>query len=258
MPLSKLELGNIAYTLDGPVNAPVVVLSNSLGTTLAMWDGQAQVLQQHYRVLRYDTRGHGRSLVSAAPYTLQMLGQDVLHLLDALQIEKFHFCGISMGGLTGLWLALHAGQRLQRMVVADSAACIGTADGWRTRAQLVLDSGMDAVADGAAGRWFTPAFIARAPEQVLQHVAALRACNPAGYAGCCLALADADLRSEIAAIKTPSLLIAGLHDPVTTTADARFMQDAIAGARYAELDASHLSNIEARADFNRLLLQFLA
>ena len=225
---------------------------------MAMWDHQMEVLRQRYRILRYDTRGHGRSLASPAPYTLQMLGQDVLHLLDALKIDKFHFCGISMGGLTGLWLAIHAGARLQKLVIADSAARIGTADGWRARAQLVRDSGMAAVADGAAGRWFTPAFIAHAPGLVQQYVASLRTCSPAGYAACCLALADADLRSEIAAIKTQTLLIAGVHDPVTTTTDARFMQDAIGGAQYAELNASHLSNIEASADFNKLLLQFLA
>ncbi|WP_211443175.1 3-oxoadipate enol-lactonase [Collimonas humicola] len=258
MPILKLDAEALFYSLDGPADAPVLVLSNSLGTTMAMWDGQAEALRQRYRVLRYDTRGHGGSPASAAPCTLQTLGQDVLHLLDALKIEKFHFCGISMGGLTGLWLALHAGDRLQKLVVADSAARIGTADGWRARAQLVQDSGMDAVADGAAGRWFTPAFIERAPDQVGRYVTALRACSPAGYAACCLALADADLRGELAAIKAPALLIAGRHDPVTTPADARFMQNAIAGAQYAELDASHLSNIEASADFNKVLLQFLA
>lgn len=258
MPILKLAGDDFFYSLDGPAGAPVLVLSNSLGTTLAMWDSQMEVLRQRYRVLRYDTRGHGRSLASAAPYTLQMLGQDVLHLLDTLKIDKFHFCGISMGGLTGLWLAIRAGGRLQKLVVADSAARIGTGDGWRARAQLVQGSGMATVADGAAGRWFTPAFIEHAPNQVQQLVAALRVTSPAGYAACCLALADADLRSGIGAIKTPTLLIAGAHDPVTTTADARFMQDAIAGAQYAELNASHLSNIEASADFNKLLLQFLA
>ncbi|AMP02543.1 3-oxoadipate enol-lactonase [Collimonas pratensis] len=258
MPILTLAGEDFFYSLDGPPAAPILVLSNSLGTTMAMWDNQMEILRQRYRILRYDTRGHGRSLASPAPYTLQMLGQDVLHLLDALKIDKFHFCGISMGGLTGLWLAIHAGARLQKLVIADSAARIGTADGWRARAQLVRDSGMAAVADGAAGRWFTPAFIAHAPGLVQQYVASLRTCSPAGYAACCLALADADLRSEIAAIKTQTLLIAGVHDPVTTTTDARFMQDAIGGAQYAELNASHLSNIEASADFNKLLLQFLA
>ncbi|MGB7193034.1 MAG: 3-oxoadipate enol-lactonase [Collimonas pratensis] len=258
MPILTLAGEDFFYSLDGPPAAPILVLSNSLGTTMAMWDHQMEVLRQRYRILRYDTRGHSRSLASPAPYTLQMLGQDVLHLLDALKIDKFHFCGISMGGLTGLWLAIHAGARLQKLVIADSAARIGTADGWRARAQLVRDSGMAAVADGAAGRWFTPAFIAHAPSLVQQYVASLRTCSPAGYAACCLALADADLRGEIAAIKTQTLLIAGVHDPVTTTTDARFMQDAIGGAQYAELNASHLSNIEASADFNKLLLQFLA
>lgn len=257
MPILRLDTEEFFYSLDGPVDAPVLVLSNSLGTTMAMWDSQMEVLRRHYRVLRYDTRGHGRSQVSPAPYSLRMLGQDVLHLLDALKIDKFQFCGISMGGLTGLWLAIHASDRLQKLVVADSAARIGTADGWHARARLVQESGLDAVADGAAGRWFTPAFIACAPDQVQQYVVALRASSPTGYAGCCLALADADLRSEIGTITAPTLLIAGLHDPVTTAADARFMQDAIGGAQYAELDASHLSNIEASADFNKLLLQFL-
>ena len=258
MPILKLDAGDFYYSLEGPVDAPVLVLSNSLGTTMAMWDSQVEVLRPRYRVLRYDTRGHGRSLASAAPCTLQMLGQDVLHLLDALKIDKFHFCGISMGGLTGLWLALHAGDRLQKLVVADSAARIGSADGWRARAQLVRESGMAEVAAGAPGRWFTAAFIAQAPDLVQQHVATLGASSPAGYAACCLALADADLRSEIAEIKAPTLLIVGVHDPVTTTGDARFLQDAIAAAQYAELNASHLSNIEASADFNRLLLRFLA
>ncbi|HWX02932.1 3-oxoadipate enol-lactonase [Collimonas sp.] len=258
MPILKLDGEDFFYSLDGPAGAPVLVLSNSLGTTMAMWNGQMEALRQRYRVLRYDTRGHGRSVVSAPPYTLPMLGQDVLNLLDALKIDKFHFCGISMGGLTGLWLAIHAGARLQKLVVADSAARIGTVVGWRARAQLVRESGMAEVATGAPGRWFTPAFIAHAPGLVQQYVASLRACSPAGYAGCCLALADADLRSEIAAIKAPTLLITGLHDPVTTTTDARFMRDGIAGAQYAELEASHLSNVEASADFNKLLLQFLA
>lgn len=258
MPILKLAGEDFFYSLDGPPAAPVLVLCNSLGTTMALWDSQMEVLRQRYRVLRYDTRGHGRSPASAGPYTLQMLGQDLLQLTDALKIDKFHFCGISMGGLTGLWLAIHAGERLQKLVVADSAARIGTADGWRARAQLVQESGMAEVAAGSPGRWFTPAFVAHAPDLVQQYVASLRASSPAGYAACCLALADADLRGEIAAIKAPTLLIAGLHDPVTTPADARFMQDAIAGSQYAELSAAHLSNIEASEDFNNLLLQFLA
>ncbi|AIY39306.1 Beta-ketoadipate enol-lactone hydrolase [Collimonas arenae] len=258
MQILTLGAENFAYTLDGPAGAPVVMLANSLGTTMAMWDRQARFLQQRYRVLRYDTRGHGQSTVSTGPYALPQLGNDVLRLLDALAIEKVGFCGISMAGMTGMWLGIHAPSRLEKLVIANSAARIGTAEGWHARAQQVLADGMDGVADGAAGRWFTPAFIAQAPDQVAQYVQSLRDCSPAGYASCCQALAGADLREEIAAITTPTLLIAGLHDPVTTTVDARFMQSRIGDASYAELPASHLSNIEASEGFNRLLQDFLA
>ncbi|MEO6917675.1 MAG: 3-oxoadipate enol-lactonase [Collimonas sp.] len=257
MPILKIDFEDVAYTLDGPAGAPVVMLSNSLGTTMSMWERQAQFLQRQYRVLRYDTRGHGQSAVPAGRYTVQQLGNDVLQLLDALDIEKVNFCGISMAGMIGMWLGIHAPSRLEKLVIANSAARIGTAEGWHARAQLVLASGMDDVADGAAGRWFTPAFIAHAPDQVAQYVQSLRTCSPAGYAGCCQALADADLREGIAAIKTPTLLIVGRHDPVTTAADAHFMQSRIGNSRYAELLASHLSNIEASDAFNRLLQDFL-
>lgn len=251
--------GQIAYALEGPSGAPVLVLSNSLGTTMSMWQAQATALSRRFRVLRYDTRGHGASGGGNAAvdgYTLDQLGGDVLRLLDALDIERAHFCGISMGGLTGLWLGVHAGHRLHRLAVANSAAMIGSPGGWRQRAAQVRESGMGAVADGAAARWFTPAFQRAAAAQAL--VDGLRASPPAGYAACCAALAGADLREAIGAIAVPTLLLAGRHDPVTTVDDARAMQARIPAALYAELDASHLSNVEAEAEFTRQLQLFLA
>lgn len=288
----------IAYTLEGPAGAPVLMFSNSLGTTMDMWRPQAEALAQRYRVLRYDTRGHGASgcggqpigcrepgtdsrsampalatacraeslspglrgggASSAAAYTLDQLGGDVLRLLDALEIGCVNFCGISMGGLTGLWLGVHAGHRLQRLVVANSAARIGTRQGWRDRAAHVAAHGMDAVADGAAGRWFTPGFRAQAPTVVGEYVEGLRRCAPTGYAACCAALADADLRGALRDIDAPMLLIAGLRDEVTTVEDTRFMQERITGASCIELDAAHLSNIEAQAEFTSCLWSFLA
>jgi 3-oxoadipate enol-lactonase len=254
----------LAYTLEGPEGAPVVMFSNSLGTRLSSWQAQADALSRHLRVLRYDTRGHGMSGLAGAQangraqgYTLDQLGGDVLRLLDALNIETVAFCGISMGGLTGLWLGVHASDRLRRLVVANSAARIGSAQGWATRAQQVLAQGMDPVAAGAAGRWFTPGFCARAPADVDGLIHQLEECDPSGYAACCLALAEADLRTEIATISVPTLLIAGREDPVTTVEDARWMQARIAGSRCVELAASHLSNVEAEAEFTCHLERFL-
>ena len=255
----------LAYTLDGPAGAPVVMFSNSLGTRLSSWQAQAGALSGHFRVLRYDTRGHGMSGLFGVDepgqrgegYTLAQLGGDVLRLLDALDIETVDFCGISMGGLTGLWLAIHAGHRLRRLVVANSAARIGTAGAWMARAEQVLADGMASVAAGAAGRWFTPDFVKREPATVARLIDGLRRCEPAGYAACCLALAEADLRTEIAAVKVPTLLIAGVQDPVTTVEHARMMREHIIGASYVELPASHLSSIEAGTAFNRHLLRFL-
>ena len=253
--------GRFRVRLDGPADAPVLVFSNSLGTTLDMWDAQAQHFAQTHRVLRYDTRGHGGSVVSPGPYSLEQLGGDVLALLDALGIAKASFCGISMGGITGLWLGVHAGERLNHLVVCNSAAKIGTAEGWQVRAALVREKGTAAMAELAAsspGRWFTEPFIAAQPARVATAQGWIAGIAPEGYAACCDALAQADLREAIAAIRVPTLLIAGASDPVTTVADAQAMQRAIAGARLAEVPASHLSNLEAPAAFDDALAAFLA
>lgn len=261
--MSKTQLTTgpapIAFTLEGPAGAPVLMLSNSLGTSMDMWQQQADVLSQRYRVLRYDSRGHGASAGAASgdAFTLDQLGADVLRLLDALNIARVSFCGISMGGMIGLWLAIHAGNRLEHLVVANSSAKIGTPQGWRDRAALVSAQGLNAVADGAAGRWFSARFRAEAPQQVARYVDALRHSPAAGYAACCAALAQADLRDDVARIATPTLLIAGLQDEVTTVADAHFLRERITGAVCVELDASHLSNIEAADAFTRQLQQFL-
>ena len=253
--------GRFRVRLDGPAQAPVLVFSNSLGTTLEMWDAQAQHFAQTHRVLRYDTRGHGGSVVSQGPYSLDQLGGDVVALLDALDIAKASFCGISMGGLTGLWLGVHAGERLNHLVVCNSAAKIGTAEGWHTRAAMVRDQGAAAMAELAAsspGRWFTGPFIQAQPARVSTAQGWIAGIAPEGYAACCEALAQADLRGAIASIQVPTLLIAGASDPVTTVADAQAMQRAIAGARLVELPASHLSNLEAPAAFDHALAGFLA
>ncbi|KQX95699.1 3-oxoadipate enol-lactonase [Massilia sp. Root133] len=243
---------------DGDPARPCIVLSNSLGTDLAMWDPQAAVLARDYFVLRYDTRGHGLSRRGTMPVTLERLGRDVVGLLDALAIPRAHFCGISMGGMTGQWLGIHAPRRLDRLVLANTAARIGTHEGWTARAAQVRAGGMDGVADGAAARWFTPAFLAREPHVVARMIARLREQDAEGYAACCDALADADLRSAIGTIAVPTLIIAGAADPVTTVADAGWMRDRIPGACLVALAASHISSIEAAPQFAGALVSFLA
>jgi 3-oxoadipate enol-lactonase len=257
MPMLQLDTLHMHYELDGPREAPVLVLSNSLGTTLDMWAPQVDALRWKFRLLRYDTRGHGASSAIPGPYRLEQLGRDVLAMLDALDIERAHFCGISLGAITGLWLGVNAPERLNKLVVCDGAPRVGTVDGWKARAHLVLAEGMAEVADGAASRWFTPGFIRQRPERVDMVLRQLRASPPGGYAACCEALALADLRAEIGRIVTPTLVIHGKHDPVIPLEDARFIVEQVAGARLVELEASHLSNVEAADAFNEALVAFL-
>lgn len=243
---------------DGDPARPCIVLSNSLGTDLSMWDPQAPALARDFYVVRYDTRGHGRSGVGTAPVTPARLGRDVVGLLDALAIPHAHFCGISMGGMTGQWLGIHAPQRLRKLVLANTAARIGTPDGWNARAAQVRADGLDVVAMGAAARWFTPAFVVREPHRVARMIGRLREQDREGYAACCAALAEADLRTAVATISATTLVIAGDQDPVTTVADGEWLAGAIRAATLAVVPASHISNIEADGPFTTHLLHFLA
>ena len=258
MPFVQVDDVRLHYRIDGAKAGPCVVLSNSLGTDLSMWDPQADLLAHDFRVLRYDTRGHGRSGRGSAAVTLERLGLDVVGLLDALAIPRAHFCGISMGGMTGQWLGIHQQQRLIKLVLANTAARIGTPEAWNARAAQVRANGMDGVADGAAARWFTPAFVASAPQLVARMIARLRGQDREGYAACCAALAGADLRGAAASIAVPTLVIAGAADPVTTVADGAWLVDTLPDAQLAVVPASHISNLEAAAPFGAALQAFLA
>lgn len=258
MPFAQLADTRLYYHTDGDRSRPCVVLSNSLGTDLGMWDAQAAVLCSDFFVLRYDTRGHGQSGRGSAPASIELLGQDVVALLDHLGVRQAHFCGISMGGLTGQWLGVHAPQRLGKLVLANTAARIGSAQGWHERAALVRREGMQSVASGAAGRWFTRAFIARNGELVAWMTRVLREQDPEGYAACCDALANADARPQLGQIRNQTLVVAGRDDPVTTVEDAQWLASQVAGATLAVLPASHISNVEAEAQFTDALRGFLA
>jgi 3-oxoadipate enol-lactonase len=245
------------YRLDGPSDAPVVMLSNSLGADLAMWDPQIASLSRRYRVLRYDTRAHGRSSAPAGPYTIEQLARDALALLDALAIRRARFCGLSMGGMIGQWLGLHAGDRLEKLVVASTAAKIGTAETWKARIDAVRNGGIESIADAVLARWFTPHFLTVAPDVVAKCRATMVEVNADGYVSCCEAIRDTDLRDSVAEISVPTLVISGTHDVSTPPIDGRFLADRIQGARYVELDAAHVSNIEAAAQFSAALTEFL-
>ena len=261
--VQTLSLASGAFRVadEGPRDVPVLMLSNSLGTTLDMWDAQVALLSQTLRIVRYDTRGHGASVVSPGPYSVAQLAQDALQILDALAVERAAFCGISMGGITGLSLALTAPQRLTHLVVANSAAKIGEAAMWAERAAAVRQGGaqaLSALADTAPQRWFTAGFAAQHPA-VVQRAQAWIANTPAeGYASCCDALGAADVRAQLGDIATPTLLIGGEFDPTTTVADAQLMQADIAGARLCVLPTAHLSNLEVPERFAQALVDFIA
>ena len=248
----------VRYEIAGLPEAPVVVLSHSLGADLTMWDPQARALAARFRVLRYDTRGHGGTAVTPGPHTIARLGEDVLQLLDALGVQRASFCGLSIGGQIGIWLGAHAAPgRIERLALCNTGARIGTNDTWNARIESVRKDGMRSVAPAVIERWFTPAFRERFPDVVARTQALIEATPPEGYLACCHAVRDADLTADLAAIRVPTLVIAGAHDPATPPASGRLVADRVKGARYVELEASHLSNLEAADAFTAELTQFL-
>jgi len=257
MPFADLADVRLHYRFDGPVGAPVLMLSNSLGTDLAMWEAQMPRLTRDHRVLRYDTRGHGQSAVPPGPYTIAHLGRDVVALHDHLALDRVTFCGLSLGGMTGMWLGIHAKARVARLVLANTTARIARPDLYEARIAKVNADGMAAIAGDVLPRWFTPQFIAREPATVATIKTMLERTPAAGYVACCAAVRDMDQRDEVDAIASPTLVIVGTRDGATPPADGRFLAERIPGARLAELDASHLSNIEAAPAFNATLASFL-
>jgi 3-oxoadipate enol-lactonase len=245
------------HRLDGPVRAPLLLLSGSLGTSHAMWEDQIAALTHRFRVLRYDTRGHGRSAVPSGPCDIATLGRDALGLLDALHVERAHFCGLSLGGMTGIWLAAHAPERVARLVLANTSSYLGARETWEARISAVRRGGMAAVTGGILERWFTPEFRAREPVRVERIRQMLLTTPPEGYAACAAAVRDMDQRCALAAISASTLVICGSADVATTPEHLRFIGERIPGARLTELPAAHLSNIEAAEAFNRAVLDFL-
>jgi 3-oxoadipate enol-lactonase len=236
----------------------VLVLSNSLGTDFSMWDPQMVGLQSRFGILRYDTRGHGQSSVTPGEYTIEQLGRDVVGLLDSLRLGRVHFCGLSMGGMIGMWLGIHASNRLHRLVLCNTAPRIGTKEMWNARIRTARTDGMKPVAAAVIDRWFTPEFRAAFPEKVSPAQRMLENTPPEGYASCCAAVRDMDQRKDIAQIKAPTLVIYGRSDPVIPVSEAHFLSGQIPEAVEMELAAAHLSNVEQADTFTTAATDFLS
>ncbi|RSM41571.1 3-oxoadipate enol-lactonase [Actinoplanes sp. ATCC 53533] len=249
---------SVHHRVDGPPGAPALLLINSLGADLSMWEPQIPALSARFRVIRYDARGHGRSPVPPGRYALGDLGRDALGLLDRLGVARAHVCGLSLGGMTAMWLAAHAADRVDRLLLFCTSALLGPPSGWIERAALVRAEGTGAVADAVVGRWVTPGYAAAHPGELRRLRDMVAATPPDGYAGACAAVEQMDLRPDLPRIVAPTLVVAGADDPATPPAHGAAIAAAIPGARLEVVaEAAHLASYEQAETANRLILEAL-
>jgi 3-oxoadipate enol-lactonase len=236
---------DLNYRVDGPSDGPVLLLSHALGLSLAMWDPQLERLTQVLRVVRYDHRGHGGSPVPAGPYRIEDLGRDLIHLLDRLGLNRVSFCGLSLGGMVGMWIASNVPERIDRLVLCCTAARMLRPDDFAARARTVREQRIEPIADSLISRWFTPSFPARQPDTVARIRAILLSTPREGYAGACEAIAQMDLREDLPRVKAPTLVIGAEHDPSTPPERSREIAERIPGAELVIIpDAAHIVNVE--------------
>jgi 3-oxoadipate enol-lactonase len=256
--MTEMIMGGEAFNIivEGAANAPAILLSHALGTNLHVFDKQVPALTRHFRVVRYDSRGHGGSVVSPGPYSISQLGHDALAILDALRLEKVHWIGLSEGGMVGLWLLANAPERIDRAILADTAAHIG-GEIWNERIKTVREKGMAGLAASLIDNWFTRRFREHHQEEVRHFEDVLLAMNPESYAAHCAAIRDADLRSGLRAINHPVLVVVGRHDPVAPPGVAALIASSMNSAKLITLEAAHLSPVEAAEAFNRAAIEFL-
>ncbi|MGH6934621.1 MAG: 3-oxoadipate enol-lactonase, partial [Methylocella sp.] len=243
--------------IEGDETKNVLMLSHPMGTSLHLWDPQIPALAEHFRVLRYDSRGHGASVANRRPYSVEGLGRDAVAIMAALGIERVHWLGLSMGSIVGLWLLVHARERIGRAVLASPAAHIPGPDLWNNRIQSARATGMNGVAIAAAERWFTKTFRDANPEKAEAVMAMVRTTPLHGYLAACAAIRDMDLREAIRSIRNEVLVIAGRHDLSTPPGMGALVASSIEGAKFVTLEASHMSNIEDEANFTKAVVDFL-
>jgi 3-oxoadipate enol-lactonase len=258
MPFAPAAGTRLHYEMRGTRGKRPLVLSNSLGADLSMWDAQVAALGTSFCVIRYDTRGHGASEPTPGPYSIGQLASDVLALLDHLQVARAHFCGLSLGGMTGMWLGANAADRIDRLVLANTAARVAQPELYDARIAKVKADGMASISEAVMQRWFTPEFTSAEPATVARMQSIMERVPVEGYGGCCAAVRDMDLRHDLARIAAPTLVITGSRDAATPAADGELIAAGIPGARLTQLPAAHLSNIEQAAAFTAAITAFLA
>jgi 3-oxoadipate enol-lactonase len=247
----------INVVIEGPENAPVLMLSNSLGTTHAMWQPQLEAFKQDFRLVRFDRRGHGGSGVPKGPYTMEGLARDALAVLDGLGLNKVNWCGLSMGGMEGMWLGANAPERFERMVLCNTSAQFPDRKIWDDRLRFARENGLAAMVGGNMERWFTKDFREREPKTIAWITEMFLTTPLEGYIGCGEAVRDMDHRALLPNIKVPTLVIAGRHDPATTLQAGEYLRDHIPGVAFTVLEAAHISNVEQPAAFSNAVLEFL-
>ncbi|UII31714.1 alpha/beta fold hydrolase [Fulvivirga ulvae] len=248
----------IAFKLDGPEDAPVLILSNSIATNFRMWEGQIPAFTQHFRILRFDTRGHGSSDAPAGNYSIARMGWDVIELMNHLNIQHAHFCGLSLGGFIGQWLAIHAPDRINRLVLANTSSHLGPQAQWNEHIiSLNAGASMHAYGDMFIGNWFPQKMIEARDSTVSKFRKMVLDTSPQGLAGSFAAVRDTDLRRTITLIPNPTLVIGGAYDGVTLPEHSEEIAASIPGARLVILPVVHLSNVENSDDFERLVIDFL-
>lgn len=255
MPFIERDGARLHWRLDGHPERPALVLVNSLGTDMALWQPVLPQLMRHFLVLRLDKRGHGASQASPGDYSIELLARDVLAAMDAAGVRKARFCGVSIGGMIGLWLAANAGGRFERFVLSNTTAKTAP-EGFADRIAKVRETGMAGIADTVLGRFFTPAFVERADENFHTVRRTLLQVDPVGYIGCCAAIRDMDLRPELPRIDAPVLVVTGRDDQSLPPAMGEAVAAGIRGARVVELPFAHIPHFEAPERFVELLTDF--
>ena len=257
MPEINADGCTIHVEVEGPQNGPVLMLSNSLGTNMHMWDDQVPAFTRHFRVVRFDRRGHGKSAVPKGPYSIEQLGRDALAVLDALGIARVNWCGLSMGGMEGQWLGANAASRIDKLVLSNTASYFPDKTMWDGRINIARDKGLAALVDATIERWFTAEFRQRSPQAVARIREMFLATDVEGYVGCGAAIRDLDNRSLLAKVSVPTLVIAGRHDMGTTLEAGQFIAEHIPGAELAVMETAHIANVEQPQIYTDTVLRFL-
>lgn len=257
MPDINADGCTIHVEVEGPQSAPVLMLSNSLGTNMHMWDDQMPAFTRHFRLVRFDRRGHGKSSVPKGPYSIERLGRDALAVLDGLGIERVNWCGLSMGGMEGQWLGANAPSRLGKLVLSNTASYFPDRTMWDGRIGVAREKGLAALVDATIERWFTAGFRQQSPQAVARIRDMFLATDVEGYVGCGAAIRDMDNRSLLAKVRVPTLVVAGRHDMGTTLEAGQFIAEHIPGAELAVMETAHIANVEQPQIYSDTVLKFL-